>query len=176
MWRHSGLRPGSVPQDNSERGFRFRGPYRVLIILAVLFATFVFIVPVVFKPGVLPPAESPFGSPFSVQVQISNQDLTPLENVEYSCEISKLTLTNGNPVSGANVLTRGTIRSIAGRHAVTATCETAFIVNAPVKAAEYTLTLSYRNYPWPQQRMSVYHIAAKINGNGQVTGWKLVSN
>ncbi len=176
MWRSSGLKPGSVPLNNRERGFRFRGPYRVLIILAVLFATFVLIVPLIFKPGVEPPAQTPLGSPFSVPVRISNQDLTPLQDVEYSCEVSKLTLENGTPVNGASVLIRGTIRSLPGRHAITASCETASIVNAPIKAAEYTLTLNYRNFPWPQHRTSVYHIAANINGSGQVTGWKLVSN
>jgi hypothetical protein len=48
----------------------------------------------------------------------------------------------------------------------------AYIQNAPLKAAEYQLTLEYRAYPWPQLRTAVYHITAKLNGEGQVTGWK----
>jgi hypothetical protein len=46
-------------------------------------------------------------------------------------------------------------------------------VNGPVKAAEYTLTLTYRAYPWPQLRTGVYRFAAQIDGTGHVTGWKL---
>ena len=48
----------------------------------------------------------------------------------------------------------------------------AYIQNAPLKAAEYQLTLKYRAYPWPRLRTAVYRIAAKVNGEGQVTGWK----
>jgi hypothetical protein len=48
----------------------------------------------------------------------------------------------------------------------------ACIANTPLKAAEYQLTLEYRAYPWPQLRTAVYRIAAKLNGQGEVTGWK----
>jgi len=141
--------------------------------MAVVFVSVVFIFPIIFEPGVEPPAELQFGSPFSMAVQISNQNMTPLTDVEYSCEVSKLTLANGSAVTDAKVLIRGAIRRIRGRQAITARCETAYIVNAPLKAAEYKLTLTYRTYPWPQHRTRVYRIAAQINGNGQVTGWKL---
>jgi hypothetical protein len=106
-------------------------------------------------------------------VQISNQNVTPLTDVEYSCEVSKLTLANGSAVTDAKVLVRGAIPKIQGRQAIRARCETAYIVNAPLKAAEYKLTLTYRTYPRPQHRTSVYRVAAQMNGNGQVTGWKL---
>ena len=71
------------------------------------------------------------------------------------------------------VRTRVECASKLGRHAITARCQSAYVVNAPLKAAEYKLTLSYRAYPWPRHRTTVYRIAAQINGNGQVTGWKL---
>jgi hypothetical protein len=141
--------------------------------MALLFVIVVFVFPIVFKPGVEPPTDLQFGTPFSMAVQISNQNVTPLTDVEYSCEISKLTLANGSPVTDAKVLVRGAIRKIPGRQAIRASCETAYIVNAPLKAAEYKLTLTYRPYPWPRQRTSVYRITAQINGNGQVTAWKL---
>ena len=141
--------------------------------MAVLFVTVVFILPIVFKPGVEPPTQLQFGSPFSMAVRISNQNVTPLTDVEYSCEISKLTLATGAEVTDAKVLIRGILRKIQGRQAITARCETAYIVNAPIKAAEYKLTLTYRMYPWPQHRTSVYSIAAQMDGNGRVTGWKL---
>ena len=173
MWRSGGIKPEFVLPELPAPRSRFRGPYRVLLSMAVLFVTVAFIFPIIFKPGVEPPTELQFGSPFSMAVQISNQNVTPLTDVEYSCEVSKLTLANGSAVRDAKVLVRGAIRKIPGRQAIPARCETAYIVNAPLKAAEYKLTLTYRTYPWPQHRTRVYRIAAQINGNGQVTGWKL---
>jgi hypothetical protein len=144
----------------------------VLLGLAVLFVGLVFIFPVVFKPRVDAPADLPFGSASSVSVQISNQNVTPLGDVEYSCEISKLTLSNGSAINNAKVLVRGVIRKIPGRQATVVHCESAYIVTVPLKAAEYILTLRYRAYPWRKLRTSVYLIAAKISSNGQVTGWR----
>jgi hypothetical protein len=141
--------------------------------MALLFATVVFIFPIIFGPRVEPPTELQLGSPSSVAVQISNQNVTPLTDVEYSCEVSKLTMANGSAVTDAKVLVRAAIRKIQGRQAIGAHCETAYIVSAPLKAAEYKLTLTYRAYPWPQHRTSVYRLVAQLNGNGQVTGWKL---
>jgi hypothetical protein len=128
--------------------------------------------PVLFRPGVEAPADVEFGGPFSVGVQISNQNVTPLTDVVYTCEVSNLTLADGSTIGNAKVLTRGSIREIRGRQAVPARCEMAYIQNAPLKAAEYQLTLKYRAYPWRQLRTAVYRIAAKLNGEGQVTGWK----
>ncbi len=173
MWRSGGTKPEAVSPKLPVPRSRFHGPYRLMLSMAVLFVTVVFIFPITFKPGVEPPTDLQFGTPFSMAVQISNQNVTPLTDVEYSCEVSKLTLANGSAVTDAKVLVRGTIRKIQGRQAIRARCETAYIVNAPLKAAEYKLTLTYRTYPWPQHRTSVYRVAAQINGNGQVTGWKL---
>ena len=173
MWRSGGIKPESVSPKLPVPRSRFRGPYRLIFSMAVLFATVVFIFPVIFRPVVEPPADLQFGSPFSMAVRISNRNATPLTDVQYSCEVAKLTLANGAAVTDAKVLIRGAIRKIPGRQAIPARCETAYIVNAPLKAVEYKLTLTYRAYPWPQYRTRVYHIAAEINGNGQVTGWKL---
>ena len=173
MWRSGAIKPECVSPKLPVPRSRFRGPYRVLLILAVVFATVVFIFPIVFEPRIEPPTEVQFGSLYSMEVQISNLNVTPLTNVEYSCEVSKLTLADGSAVGDAKVLIRGAIRKIQGRQAITARCETAYIVNAALKAAEYKLTLTYRAYPWPQHRTRVYRIAAQINDNGQVTGWKL---
>ena len=173
MWRSGGTKPEAVSPKLPVPRSRFHGPYRLMLSMAVLFVTVVFIFPITFKPGVEPPTDLQFGTPFSMAVQISNQNVTPLTDVEYSCEVSKLTMANGSAVTDAKVLVRGAIRKIQGRQAIRARCETAYIVNAPLKAAEYKLTLTYRTYPWPQHRTSVYRVAAQINGNGQVTGWKL---
>jgi hypothetical protein len=141
--------------------------------MAVLFVTVVFIFPLVFTPRVEPVPPGQFGSPFSMQIRISNLNVTPLTDVEYNCAISKLTLGNGNQVTDAKMLIKGTLRRFTGRHAIAAPCETAYIVNGPIRAAEYTLTLTYRSYPWPQHRTGVYRFTAQIDPNGRVTGWKL---
>ena len=173
MWRSGGIKPEfQAPKVPAPRS-RFRGPYRLLVVLAVVFVTVVFLFPIIFEPRIEPPAEVQFGSPFSMAVQISNQNVTPLTDVEYSCEVSNLTLANGSAVRDAKILIRGAIREIHGRHAIAARCESAYVVNAPLKAAEYKLTLTYKTYPWPQHRTSVYRIAAQMNAKGEVTGWKL---
>jgi hypothetical protein len=174
MWRFGGIKPDSAPTQLGSPKSRFRGPYRLLVSAAGLFVTVVFIFPFVFRPGVEPPAPSPFASPFSILVQISNQNMTPLTDVEYSCEVSKLSLANGSIVGDAKVLVRGAIRKMPGRRAIAARCETASIPHTPLSALEYQLTLAYRMYPWPQRRTTVYRIAAELNGHGEVTGWKLI--
>jgi hypothetical protein len=173
MWKSGGIKQDSAsPQLPAPRS-RFRGPFRLLASAAVLFVTVVFIFPVVFKPRVEPPAVSPFASPFSIALQISNQNMTPLMDVEYSCQVSKLALANGSIAGDAKVLVRGAMRKMPGRQAIAARCETAYIPNAPLSALEYQLTLAYRMYPWRQRRKSVYRIDAELNKEGQVTGWKL---
>jgi len=117
---------------------------------------------------------SQFGAPFSMAVEISNQNLLPIKDVEYSCEVSRLTLANGSAMRDAKVLVRGAVRKMQGNHSITAHCETAYTGDAPVNAIEYKLTLTYRMYPWPQHRTSVYRIASRINGNGQAAGWRLI--
>ena len=173
MWRSGGIKLESGSPGLPASRSRFRGLYRVLLIVAALFAIVVFIFPVIFNPGVEVPSEVQFGSPSAVTVQISNQNMTPLTDVQYSCEVSKLTLANGSAVPDAKALVRGAIRKIRGRQAIPARCETAYLVTAPLQSAEYQLTLTYRIYPWPQHRTNVYRIAAQIDGNGQVRGWKI---
>jgi hypothetical protein len=105
--------------------------------------------------------------------RISNHNLTSLTDVEYTCEVSKLTQADGSPIKNANVLNRGNIRTIAGRRAFAGHCQTGYLITAPLKAAEYKLTITYRTYPWPEQRTSVHRISAQINAKGEVIGWKL---
>lgn len=133
----------------------------------------VFVFPLIFRPGIEPPKDVRFASPFSVPIQISNQNMTPLTDVEYVCEISRLTLAGGSEVANAKVLIRGKIRNLPGRRGVMGRCETASIASGPLAAAEYKLTLSYRTYPWPQRRTTVYRITAQIGSDGQVKSWKV---
>ena len=125
MCRSGGIKQDSASPQLPAPKSRFRGPFRLLVSAAVLFVTVVFIFPVVFEPSVEPPAPSPFASPFSIVVRISNQDVTPLMDVEYSCEVSKLALANGSIAGDAKVLVRGAIRKMPGRQAIAARCETA---------------------------------------------------
>lgn len=121
----------------------------------------------------VPPTDLQFGNPSAAVIQVSNQNLTPLTDLTYSCELSKMTLANGSEITNATVLVRGSIRRMGGRKAIEVRCQAAYMVAAPLKAAEYKLTISYRMYPWPQRRESVYRIAAEINASGLITGWKL---
>lgn len=152
---------------------RFSSLYRVLLCVVVLAITVVFIFPLVFGPRIDVPTDLRFSTPSSLTVQISNENLTPLTDIEYGCETSKITLANGSEVSDAKVLTRGNIRRIPGRRAVVARCQTAYLLTAPLKAAEYKLTITYRAFPWRRLRTSVYRIAAQFDKNSQMTAWKV---
>jgi hypothetical protein len=148
--------------------------HRLLLMMAGLFVIVVFIFPIILTPGVEAPTQLPLGSALSMTVRISNRNpFTPLTDVEYGCEVWKLRLATGAEVTDANVLTRGILQTFDGRKAITAPCETAYVVEAPIQAAEYRLTLTYRTYPWPRYRTSVYRIAAQIDSDGHVTGWEL---
>jgi hypothetical protein len=174
MWKSGGVKPAHVSPNLAAPRPALSGLYRLLLMVAALVATVVFIFPIVFEPRVEPPNQLQLGSPFSMAVRISNQNpFMPLTDVEYSCEVSKLTLATGAEITDAKALIRGTLRKFEGRKAITASCETAYMVNAPIKTAEYKLTLTYRMYPWPQHHTSLHHIAAQLDRNGRVTGWSL---
>jgi len=152
---------------------RFSNLYRVLLMVAVLAITVVFVFPLVFEPRIDVPTDLRFATPSSLAVQISNENLMPLTDVEYACETSKITLANGSAVSDAKVLTRGNIRKIPGRRAIIARCQTAYVLSAPLKVFEYKLTITYRASPWRRLRTSVFHIAAQFDKNNQMTALKV---
>jgi hypothetical protein len=133
----------------------------------------IFVFPIIFKPRIDVSTGLQNASASSLEFRISNQNLTPLTDITYTCEVSKLTLANGSEDEKAKAIIRGSIRKIQGRHAVLGRCETGDIVTAPIKVAEYKVTMTYKTYPWQQQRTGVYRIGAQVNTNGEVTGWKL---
>ena len=173
MWRSGGIRTEPAPSRSPAPGFRWRGLWPLVAGIAVFFGTLVFLFPILFKPGVEPPTDLRFLSPSTLTVHISNLNVTPLEDVKYSCEVSQLKLANGSSPRDANALTQGAIRKIPGRRGVAARCQTGYLVDAPLQALEYKMTVTYRAYPWPRIRTSVYRITAQINAKGEVTGWKI---
>lgn len=175
MWKSGGSKPASVSTQPPAARSRYRGWYRLLVIVVAMTLAVFFLYPLVFQPRIDVPPSVQFGSVSSVGVLIANANLTPLQDVEYTCEIAKLTMAKGSAITDARALTRGFIRKIPARRAVQVRCETSYLVTAPIKQAEYKLTLTYRASPWPQKRTSVYHIAAAIK-NSQLTGWKLVGS
>ena len=67
-----------------------------------------------------------------------------------------MTLANGSAVPNEQVLIRGAIRKIDGRSGAMARCQAAYLVTAPLQAAEYKLTLWYRAYPWRSGTRRLY--------------------
>lgn len=151
---------------------RFRARLSLFLSMAAVLLLVIFFFPLIFPVAIDVPSNVQFGSASAMMFQISNQNLTPLTDVEYSCVVAKLTLANGSPVTDANSLERGTVRTIAARHAVAGRCQTAYLITAPIKTIEYQVTVTYRAYPWPQQRKRVAHISAELNDKNEVTGWK----
>jgi hypothetical protein len=146
--------------------------YRVLLMFAIFFIVIVFVFPVVFEPGVETPPTQPFGNSLSLTLRLSNQNVTPLLNVEYTCQATQLVLANGRQIEDAAVVNRGSIRRLQGRKAIAVPCEAAYIITDPIKSAVYKLALHYRPYPWPQTRTSEYYFGAVVDAAGHVTGWK----
>jgi hypothetical protein len=68
---------------------------RLLLVLAVLVVIVLVIFPIIFELRI-EARTLQFGSPSTLAFQISNPDLTPLTDVAYTCEVSKLTLGNGS--------------------------------------------------------------------------------
>jgi hypothetical protein len=167
------MKPGKTSETPAAPKSRFRTRYRLLITLAVLFIVIVFVFPLVFKPSVEPPANLQFASPFALNVQISNHNMTPLVDVEYTCEPAQLALATGSPAQDAKVVVRGSIKKLPGRKGIRATCETGYIPNAALKSLQYKMVLTYRPYPWQQQHTSTYLLTAQVDNRGQVTAWKV---
>ena len=147
------------------------GRYRALIFGAILLAAVALIFPAVLGPSVNDPL-APFpDNPFSLTARIVNEYLTPFTNLEYSCESADVVLANGTPITDAKILNQGKIRKLPGRRAFNARCETAYIVNAPVKSAEFKLKLTYKAFPWPQLHTHEYDFTAVVDAHGQVAKW-----
>jgi hypothetical protein len=150
---------------------RRAGPYRAVLLLAALIVGALVLFPALFGPNVeTPPAAFSF-DPFSLAVRITNQNVTPLTQVQYTCEATLVELATGLQLDDAKVVDHGNIPKLQGRHAITARCGTAYVINAPLKAAEYRLTLKYRGFPWPRERANEYHFAAVVDSSGRVTKW-----
>lgn len=152
---------------------RFRRFLPLLLSMVVVAVVVFGVFPLLFPPRIDVAGSVQFASPSSMVVQISNQNLTPLDDIQYTCEVLKITLANGSPVSNARVVTRGVIRKLSARRAVAVRCESAYILGSAIKSAEYQLTIKYRTTPVPHQGANVYRIDAIVNSKGEVTGWKL---
>ncbi len=169
MWRSGGTKSHTLaPRPAS----RLRARLSLALTVAIVFLIVVFLFPVIFELRIDVPSQVQFGSPSSVMFEIANQNLTPLTNVEYTCEISTLITANGPAANAPSVLSRGRFPRIASRQGVRGQCQTGYLVSAPVKTVEYRLTVTYRASPWPQLRTRVARISAQVNGKGEVTGWK----
>ena len=173
MAKSAGIPRSPLPAGVADPRSRWRTRVTLLLSIILVFLVVVFIFPVAFPLRIDVPAKVQFGNASSVMFQISNQNLTPLTNVEYKCAVSQLTLASGSPVKDVATLSQGYISKIGGRHGVTGRCQTAYFVPAPLKTAEYQLTVTYRPYPWPRPRTQVVRISALLDAKGELTGWKV---
>lgn len=139
--------------------------------LATFFVVVLLIFPVVFGPSIDLPYPLLTGNPMTLTVKISNENLTPFTNFEYTCELEQLELASGVRVTDATVVNKGHIVKFDGRKAINARCETAYLVNAPIKNADYKLMLNYRVYPWTKDYTKVFRLAAVVDARGQVSRW-----
>jgi hypothetical protein len=173
MGKSAGIPRTSLPAGFPDARSRWRTRVSVLVSILAVFLVVIFVFPVAFPLRIDVPAQVQFGNPSSLMFQISNQNLTPLTNIEYRCAVAQLTLANGSPVKDVNTLSQGYIPRIGGRHGVTGRCQTAYFVPGPLKTAAYELTVTYRPYPWPKRRTQVVRISALLDGKGELAGWKV---
>ena len=172
MWGTGCVKRATVSAEVPGAPSRWRARLTLLLTLAAVFLVVVFLFPIIFELRIDVPSHVQFASASSMGFEISNPNLTPVTNAEYSCEVSNLILLNGSAVKDANVLNRGNFRKIGARRGVAGRCQTAYIVTAPLKTVEYKLTITYRTYPWPRMRTQTARISAQLNGKGEVTGWQ----
>jgi hypothetical protein len=144
---------------------------RPLIVLATVAITVLIVFPLTFGLNVEAPTERFPGNPFVLEVRISNENVTPFTNVEFSCQAADIALASGAQVNDAKVLNQAKIRRFPARRAVRERCETAYLIDAPLKSLEFQVVLKYRVYPWPVDRTVEHRFAAKIDSSGHVTGW-----
>jgi hypothetical protein len=159
---------GSGRRRSTSRG---RSPYPMLLVLIALLAGTLLILPRVYGPRVdILPSPYP-GNPFSLSLSIANQNLTPFTDVQYSCGGEHIEPAGEPLAHDPRVVNQGRRLRLAGRTAMVARCDTAFMIAAPLKSAEYKLTIRYRAFPWPQTFTRQRDFAAQLDGSGQVTGW-----
>jgi len=144
----------------------------MLVTMASVAAIVFLLFPILFDIHVDVPSKVQFATASSMMFQISNQNLTPVTDIAYTCEVARFILADGSAVKDANVVSRGNVRKISGRHAAAGRCQTGYFVAAPVQTAEYRVTVTYRLYPWPERRTRVWRISAEFNSKREVTGWK----
>ena len=70
------------------------------------------IFPIIFQLRIEAPTALQFGSPSTLAFQISNPNLTPLTDVAYTCEVSKLTVGNGSEDEKAKAIIRHSTESL----------------------------------------------------------------
>jgi hypothetical protein len=153
------------------RWLRGQAPYTVLLLLIAFLAGVLLILPWIFGPRVeILPSPYP-GNPFSLSLSIANQNLTPFTGIEYSCAAENVEPAGEPLAHDPKAVHEGRRLRLPGREAMAARCDMAYLITAPLKSAQYKLTLHYSVFPWRKIRTSEHYFLAQLDNSGQVTGW-----
>jgi hypothetical protein len=123
------------------------------------------------RPSIATPAFADPRDPFSLTVTIHNETLLPFRQIEYTCDATTVELVSGSPPSDYRAVGRGFARILRARQAIRAECGVSYPIAAPLKKAEYRLSMLYSSFPWLTKRTLVQDFSAQLNANGQIEKW-----
>jgi hypothetical protein len=92
------------------------------------------------------------GQPLSIPFKITNENIVPFEDIDYSCDVDELDIMNGPRMEKLEATPANAHRdTLAGRDTMTARCENAYQLDpgAKFKSAQISLRLTYRPWVWP---------------------------
>jgi len=123
------------------------------------------------RPSIATPTFADPRDPFLLTVTIQNETLLPFRQIEFTCDPTAVELAAGPPLGDYKAVGRGFARVLRARQSMQAQCSVGYPITAPLKRAEYRLSLQYSSFPWMATRTMVQDFAAQLNANGQIEKW-----
>ncbi len=138
-------------------------------ILTILAICQLFLRPTVQSPLLLFP-----GNPLSIPFEIKNENILPLVDVQYGCELLTARIKDRPNITIDRDITEKMepARTVWGRQSMTARCDKGIAIQGlPIERAEYRLILSYFALPLPIRMHASYDFSAIADDAGNVVRW-----
>jgi len=123
------------------------------------------------RPSIATPAFADPRDAFMLAVHIQNETLLPFRQIRYTCDAMDVQLKTGASPGDYKAVGRGFARILRARQSIEARCSVGEPIDAPLKQATYRLAMTYRSFPWLNDRTMVQDFVAQLNANGQIEKW-----
>ena len=164
----------STSQPQARWKLRLTRTAKILIFVLTL-ALGVIGTPLIFGLSVQDPLPVFAGEPFSIPFEITNQNVLPYSDIDYSCDIDEAVLVRGQHLRRIRATPADSFRPVLyGFHSMTARCENQYIFPPDEKfvRADISLTIGYRPMLWPIRRTMAKTYTAIINPrSGHIERW-----